>query len=224
MSESIDPSEAPENSPRKPPPEVEKRWRAKLGDEEYERMVRQIQGATPLFAQNDTAATPDESPKPDTATQSPPPKNPSAGREPDGNGADRSPPRAKRSTAIAVWVVAIALVALTVVLLAGAVADLVGDHSLTIAERAAGTVAVLSTLLGVIAIVVSVAPVVQGAIGDAGAVRSAALVLGTGLLLLGVAGGVSIASSIEDPCDAQCAVRKTVPTPSDAPISPTPET
>ncbi|MFC8681922.1 hypothetical protein ACFT30_10400 [Microbacterium ureisolvens] len=185
--------------------------------------MRHIQEAKPLFAENDTDATSNEARESDTAAEPPPPKDPPAGRESDGGGVGPSQPKPRRTIPILVSVVSLALVVLTIVLLAGAIADLVSDRSLTIAERTSGTVAVLSALIGVIAVCVSGALLTRDAAAGGGVARSAAVVLGTGLLLLGVSGGVSIASSIDDPCDAQCEVSDTDPTPSNAPTSPTPE-
>lgn len=216
MPESADPSKAKQGSSRRPPPEVEKRWRSKLGDEEFEIRVRRIQGAKPLFADQEAADTSSGEVSP-LDDESPPPRKPPDHGGSDGDTPDPSPRKRRKSVPILVSLAASALSVLAIILLSGAMADLVGDPSLTIAERTSGSVAVLSALIGVIATCVSAALLTLGAFSGGVATRAVTTVLGAGLLLLGVSGGVSIAASFDDTCDSQCAVGNTVPTPAEAP-------
>lgn len=126
-------------------------------------------------------------------------------------------PGKRRGSLIAtvlVWIVAAVIAASAIVLLLGSFEDLRVGAGLTVAERTTGAVAWFSALVGIIGVCASAATLVLDAILKSdSANRAATIVLGAALLLLGVSGSLSIAWSIDDPCDSTCVTDGTTPAP-----------
>lgn len=161
---------------------------------------------------------------------------PARGEPPDGGGSgsgktNGSPPQPPRNwsrgvlTAVA-WVAAAVVVALTIILIWPSVTDLATDRSSTVAQRISEANQVVSLILGVTATVIAFAlTVLRTMSGKDRGIRSVGLLMAAGLLLLGVSGGLSIASIADDPCNKSCPAPTVVtPTPSPTPANSTPST
>ena len=164
---------------------MEKLWREKLGDEEFEIRVRRIQEAKPLFDEEAVDTDAVDNPPSDEVIESPPPRKPPGAGSANSDSSEPIPRRVREFVPLLVSLAAAGLCVLAIVLLAGAIADLVGDPNLTIAERTSGTVAVLSALIGIIATCASAALLTLKALAGEPATRAATIVLGAGLLSTG---------------------------------------
>ncbi len=199
-----------------PPPDVERRWRKKLGDEAYERRVERIRNAEPMFGDAGRGGGDVEGSGEGEGDRHPATDGPTDGRggaEPPSDGStpassgDGGRARAtRRLLRAAIWVTAGAVIVLAGWLLLSSVPDIVRPGQ-SVAQRTASVVQVFSALLGIAAVAVGGALMGHELTRPDGfRARTSAFgwLLGLGLLLLGISGGSAFASMSDDPCDRTC--------------------